>query len=159
MPSFLPTRPSDEDYWRGIVLLGRNVATYKPALVKSLLELARSVIKLAALTGGLVLLISFLLIACTSDTEETLLSKPSTSESSSVAVPEKEWAMTNVLLRARWDPTCTGDEISGGISPPFFGLQIGQARAQSMKDGTDKRQKRLSGGHCRTCLLTKSKKF
>jgi hypothetical protein len=41
------------------------------------------VIKLAALTGVLVLLISFLLIACASDTEETLLSKPSISENSS----------------------------------------------------------------------------
>ena len=40
MPSFLPTQPSNEDYWRGIVLFGRNVATYKLALAKSLLELA-----------------------------------------------------------------------------------------------------------------------
>jgi hypothetical protein len=45
------------------------------------------VIKLAALTGVLVLLISFLLIACASDTEETLLSKPSTSQSSGIDVP------------------------------------------------------------------------
>jgi hypothetical protein len=42
-----------------------------------------SVIKLAALTGVLALLISFLLIACASDTEDTLLSKPSISEDSS----------------------------------------------------------------------------
>ena len=35
----------------------------------------------------LVLLISFLLIACTSDTDETLFSKPSTSQYSSVDVP------------------------------------------------------------------------
>ena len=42
-----------------------------------------SVIKLAALTGVLVLLISFLLIACASDTEDTPLSKPSISENSS----------------------------------------------------------------------------
>jgi len=41
------------------------------------------VIKLAALTGVVVLLISFLLIACASDTDETLLSKPSVSENSS----------------------------------------------------------------------------
>jgi hypothetical protein len=40
------------------------------------------VIKLAALTGVLVLLVSFLLIACASD-EETLFSKPSLSENSS----------------------------------------------------------------------------
>jgi len=45
------------------------------------------VIKLAALTGVLVLLISFLLIACASDTEETLLSKPSISQSSGIDVP------------------------------------------------------------------------
>jgi hypothetical protein len=45
------------------------------------------VIKLAALAGVLVGLISFLLIACTSDTEETLLSKPATSQYSSVDVP------------------------------------------------------------------------
>jgi hypothetical protein len=31
MPSFLPTNPSTEEYWRGIVLLGKNVATYKLA--------------------------------------------------------------------------------------------------------------------------------
>jgi hypothetical protein len=41
------------------------------------------VIKLAALTGVLVLLISFLLIACASDTEDTPLSKPSISDNSS----------------------------------------------------------------------------
>jgi len=40
------------------------------------------VIKLAALTGVLVLVVS-LLIACASDTEETLFSKPSISENSS----------------------------------------------------------------------------
>jgi hypothetical protein len=40
MSSFLPTQPTNEDYWRGIILLGRNVATYKLALAKSLLELA-----------------------------------------------------------------------------------------------------------------------
>jgi hypothetical protein len=37
--SFLITQPTTENYWRGIVLLGRNVATYKLALAKSLLEL------------------------------------------------------------------------------------------------------------------------
>ena len=36
---FLATHPKPEDYWRGIILLGRNVATYKLALAKSLLEL------------------------------------------------------------------------------------------------------------------------
>jgi hypothetical protein len=41
------------------------------------------VIKLAALTSVLVLLISFLLIACASDTEDTPLSKPSISKNSS----------------------------------------------------------------------------
>jgi len=38
MSTFLATQPSTEDYWRGIILLGRNVATYKLALAKSLLE-------------------------------------------------------------------------------------------------------------------------
>ncbi|MQN01191.1 MAG: hypothetical protein DUD27_03265 [Lachnospiraceae bacterium] len=32
--------PSIESYWRSIILFGRNVATYKFALAKSLLELA-----------------------------------------------------------------------------------------------------------------------
>ena len=40
MPTFLATKPSTENYWRGIILLGRNVASYKLALAKSLLELA-----------------------------------------------------------------------------------------------------------------------
>jgi hypothetical protein len=62
------------------------------------------VIKLAALTGVLVLLISFLLIACASD-EETLFSKPSLSEntSSSPDVPGEK----------------TGDE--GRVSPGAMG--------------------------------------
>jgi hypothetical protein len=45
------------------------------------------VIKQVALAGVLLLLISFLLSACASDTDETLLAKPSTSESSAAAVP------------------------------------------------------------------------
>ena len=40
MSTFLNTQPTPENYWRGIVLLGRNVATYKLALAKSLLELS-----------------------------------------------------------------------------------------------------------------------
>ena len=40
MPSFLSTQPTAENYWRAIVLLGRNVATYKLALAKCLLELS-----------------------------------------------------------------------------------------------------------------------
>lgn len=36
---FLPYRPRPEDYWRGIILFGRNVATYKFALGRALLEL------------------------------------------------------------------------------------------------------------------------
>lgn len=40
MSNFLATHPTAENYWRGIVLLGRNVATYKLALAKSLLELS-----------------------------------------------------------------------------------------------------------------------
>jgi hypothetical protein len=36
---FLSYSPSVEDYWRGIILFGRNVATYKFALGRALLEL------------------------------------------------------------------------------------------------------------------------
>jgi 5-methylcytosine-specific restriction endonuclease McrA len=39
---FIDTQPTREDYWRSIVLFGRNVASYKFALAKSLLELASS---------------------------------------------------------------------------------------------------------------------
>lgn len=37
--SFLSKEPKLEDYWRGIVLYGRNVASYKFALAKTLLDL------------------------------------------------------------------------------------------------------------------------
>lgn len=37
--SFVSKEPLLEDYWRGIILFGRNVASYKFALAKSLLEL------------------------------------------------------------------------------------------------------------------------
>ena len=37
--SFTGRQPSLEDYWRGIVLFGRNVASYKFALAKSLLDI------------------------------------------------------------------------------------------------------------------------
>jgi len=37
---FQETRPNNETYWRSIVLFGRNVASYKFALAKSLLDLA-----------------------------------------------------------------------------------------------------------------------
>ena len=37
---FIETHPTREDYWRSIILFGRNVASYKFALAKSLLELA-----------------------------------------------------------------------------------------------------------------------
>jgi 5-methylcytosine-specific restriction endonuclease McrA len=36
---FISTSPELEDYWRAIILFGRNVASYKFALAKSLLEL------------------------------------------------------------------------------------------------------------------------
>jgi hypothetical protein len=36
---FVHYRPSPEDYWRGIVLFGRNVATYKFALARAILDL------------------------------------------------------------------------------------------------------------------------
>jgi thioredoxin-related protein len=47
------------------------------------------VIKQAALAVVLVLLISFFLSACTSDTDETLLAKPSTSEAAAAVPGEK----------------------------------------------------------------------
>jgi hypothetical protein len=37
---FLEVNPSREDYWRSVVLFGLNVASYKFALAKSLLEIA-----------------------------------------------------------------------------------------------------------------------
>lgn len=36
---FLSREPTLEEYWRAIVLFGRNVASYKFALAKSLLEI------------------------------------------------------------------------------------------------------------------------
>ncbi|MBD1836643.1 HNH endonuclease domain-containing protein [Coleofasciculus sp. FACHB-501] len=52
MTDYLGEKPSLEDYWRGIILFGQNVASYKFALAKSLLELApkgKSVIPLEQL--------------------------------------------------------------------------------------------------------------
>jgi len=37
---FIEAHPTREDYWRSVILFGRNVASYKFALAKSLLELA-----------------------------------------------------------------------------------------------------------------------
>jgi hypothetical protein len=42
MPAFYDTNPSLDDCWRAIILFGRNVASYKFALAKSLLELSGS---------------------------------------------------------------------------------------------------------------------
>ncbi len=39
MPNFIDIQPTLENYWRSIILSGRNVASYKFALGKSLLEL------------------------------------------------------------------------------------------------------------------------
>lgn len=36
---FIQHRPRPEDYWRGIVMFGRNVASYKFALGRALLDL------------------------------------------------------------------------------------------------------------------------
>ncbi|MTV47713.1 HNH endonuclease [Heliobacillus mobilis] len=41
MSQFVEFNPSTESYWRAIILFGRNSATYKFALAKSLLELAK----------------------------------------------------------------------------------------------------------------------
>ncbi len=38
-PTFIPSTPSVEDCWRGIILYGQNSATYKFALAQSLLQL------------------------------------------------------------------------------------------------------------------------
>ena len=38
--AFLEVNPTREDYWRSIILFGLNVASYKFALAKSLLEIA-----------------------------------------------------------------------------------------------------------------------
>ena len=39
MTQFLEVQPSVENYWRALILFGRNVASYKFALGKALLEL------------------------------------------------------------------------------------------------------------------------
>lgn len=39
MSEFYEIEPSIENYWRSIILFGRNVASYKFALAKSLYEL------------------------------------------------------------------------------------------------------------------------
>ena len=52
MQPFITIAPTLEDYWRGIILFGRNSASYKFALAKSLLELnpqAGQLIKLSDL--------------------------------------------------------------------------------------------------------------
>jgi hypothetical protein len=41
MSSFTEVLPTIENYWRAIILFGRNVASYKFALGKSLLELSQ----------------------------------------------------------------------------------------------------------------------
>ena len=41
MTLFIEVQPTLENYWRSIILFGRNVASYKFALGKSLLELSR----------------------------------------------------------------------------------------------------------------------
>ena len=38
MADFLERSPTLDNYWRSIILFGRNVASYKFALAKSLLE-------------------------------------------------------------------------------------------------------------------------
>ncbi len=39
MSNFIGHQPTLETYWRSIILLGRNVASYKFALAKTLLEI------------------------------------------------------------------------------------------------------------------------
>lgn len=42
VPQFMSTRTRREDSWRGVILFGRNVATYKFCVARALLELAPS---------------------------------------------------------------------------------------------------------------------
>jgi hypothetical protein len=52
MPRFIETTPKTETLWRSVILFGRNVASYKFALGKALLEVAnkeRTFIKLEEL--------------------------------------------------------------------------------------------------------------
>ena len=42
MEDFYEVKPNLENYWRAVILFGRNVASYKFALAKSLLELSNS---------------------------------------------------------------------------------------------------------------------
>ena len=39
---FSEYKPTDENYWRSVILFGRNVASYKFALAKTLFELAEN---------------------------------------------------------------------------------------------------------------------
>lgn len=55
MIDFLTLEPTDENYWRSLILFGKNVACYKFALGKALLEIApegKSVITLEELGVG-----------------------------------------------------------------------------------------------------------
>ena len=40
--NFIDHNPSLETYWRSIILLGRNVASYKFSLAKTLLEIPKN---------------------------------------------------------------------------------------------------------------------
>ncbi len=42
MDEFYEITPSLDNYWRGIILFGRNVASYKFALAKSLFDLSQN---------------------------------------------------------------------------------------------------------------------
>ena len=50
MPEFIDIQPTLENYWRSIILFGRNVASYKFALGQSLLEFATREQEVIALT-------------------------------------------------------------------------------------------------------------
>ena len=43
--NFIDHNPSLETYWRSIILLGRNVASYKFSLAKTLLEIPKNKLK------------------------------------------------------------------------------------------------------------------
>lgn len=46
---FTDFEPSARDYWRGIILFGRNVASFKFALADALLEVARTGVEVVPL--------------------------------------------------------------------------------------------------------------
>jgi len=75
MTNFIGVDPTLEDYWRSIILFGKNVACYKFALAKSLLELAplgKSVITLDELAEPFARHVTEHLSLCTTQNQALL---------------------------------------------------------------------------------------